>query len=276
MFVYLEYWCSEVGFNKIGHYVGYLTNFFGNRYGAISLTQDPYVPNSTVTYSYTIPQLAGLTYNQAVIALNGTGLNYSVVYSLVKDYNYQQYNLQGGYVAYQSPPAGTQQTNSVIITVFQYASLPVTIPNIVGLKISAAIALLTQNGLYGQAVKSFTTTDPLLDQTIATQVAAAGSSTVTQATIGYSYYTYTPVLATPILSNPNSLNGGFSFLITNYDSSLFYNFSTTAGSIGVSGGGVIVDGLSPLSSATVNVYSSKIGSQNSQVASLTGTSLAGL
>ena len=135
---YLEYWCSEVAVSKIGHYAGYLVNFFGNRFGKISSNQAAYVPPSNIVYTYAIPQVQGLSYNQAIVALTQANISYTTVNQITTNSTYQQYASQGGYVYSQTPPAGNQTTNAVVLTLYKYVSGSVTVPNIVGQTIANA------------------------------------------------------------------------------------------------------------------------------------------
>jgi hypothetical protein len=79
-------------------------------------------------------------------------------------------------------------------------------------------------------------------------------------------------LDTPTLSSASSAYGGFSFTITNYDSTVTYVISTNSGSISRTSGTVTVSGLSNGASATASVTATKTGYLNSSTATRTSTS----
>lgn len=79
---------------------------------------------------------------------------------------------------------------------------------------------------------------------------------------------------TPTLGTASSQNASFTVSITNYDATVTYNLSTTAGSISRSTSTITVSGLSASQSATITVYGSKAGSDNSDNATRTGSAAA--
>jgi hypothetical protein len=78
-------------------------------------------------------------------------------------------------------------------------------------------------------------------------------------------------LDTPTLSTASGAYGGFTFTITNYDSTVTYVLSTNSGSISRTTNTVTVSGLSNGSSATASVTATKTGYLNSTTATRTGT-----
>ena len=80
-------------------------------------------------------------------------------------------------------------------------------------------------------------------------------------------------LPTPALSAASSGAQSFSFTITNYNAANTYALSTTAGSVSRSTATVTVTGLSNAGSATVSIYATRVGFDNSATATRTGTSL---
>jgi len=65
--------------------------------------------------------------------------------------------------------------------------------------------------------------------------------------------------ATPVLGAASGATSGFSFLISNYDSSNIYTASTTAGSVAIVSNTVTVSGLADAASATVTVTANSNG-----------------
>jgi len=80
-------------------------------------------------------------------------------------------------------------------------------------------------------------------------------------------------LPTPALSSASAGAQSFSFTITNYDAANTYVLSTTGGSVSRSVSTVSVTGLGNAASATVSVYATKVGFDNSATATRAGTSL---
>jgi hypothetical protein len=78
-------------------------------------------------------------------------------------------------------------------------------------------------------------------------------------------------LDTPTLSTASGAYGGFTFTITNYDSTVTYVLSTNSGTISRSLGTVSVTGLSNGSSATASVTATKTGYLNSTTATRAGS-----
>jgi beta-lactam-binding protein with PASTA domain len=84
-------------------------------YGSIQNNTPYQVLNSNLTFNVVVPNLIGLSYNQAVAALSGLNLNYSIFSTLSSNnIRYQPFLSQGGYVSFQSPPAGPYFSGSTV------------------------------------------------------------------------------------------------------------------------------------------------------------------
>jgi uncharacterized cupredoxin-like copper-binding protein len=112
-------------------------------------------------------------------------------------------------------------------------------------------------------------------------VASGASSTTTVTASGVGHTTAAAQLTgsallvgvPPVLSNPTVSRGGFNVTITNYDPSLTYTATTTAGTVTVSRTGLVtITGLAPNESAVVVVTVSRSGSTDA-AASVHGSAL---
>lgn len=83
-------------------------------------------------------------------------------------------------------------------------------------------------------------------------------------------------LFTPTLSSVTNGAGGFTFTITNYSALNTYVLTPSAGSASNSSGTITVSGLGDNFSATVGVQATRIGYENSDTATASGTSLPAL
>jgi beta-lactam-binding protein with PASTA domain len=150
------------------------------------------IPPSIISFDKIVPNVIGLSYNSAIIALNNANIPYNIFnISSSKDILYQPYASQGGYVSFQSPPAGQYySTSTVNLQVILYSQSTVVVPNILGLSVSAAQTALSSAGLNYSSGGSVSTSNSSLSQTIATQNYSSGTSVAPGTSITYTYYYY--------------------------------------------------------------------------------------
>ena len=165
---------------------------FKSYIGKILSNTAPAVPAPTLTFDKVIPNVVGLSYNAAAIALNNLNIPYNL-FNISSSTNtfYQPYASQGGYVSFQSPPAGNYfSTSTVNLQIIIYSVSTIIVPNIVGLSVSAAQTALVTAGLGFSSSGSVTTNNSSLSQTIATQNYSSGTSVAVGTTVIYTYYNY--------------------------------------------------------------------------------------
>lgn len=88
------------------------------------------------------------------------------------------------------------------------------------------------------------------------------------------YWAGSMIVDVPVLATASAQNASFTVAISNYDSTVVYLLSTTAGSISRSGATITVSGLSASASATITVTGTKSGFENSAPATRSGNAAA--
>ena len=83
-----------------------------------------------------------------------------------------------------------------------------------------------------------------------------------------------PTVSLPILATATSANAGFTVVISNFDASLLYTISTSAGSVARTTSTITVSGLAASASATITVVASKSGFVTAAPVSKSGTAAA--
>ena len=157
-----------MGIRRFGNFYQSISNTY---FGKILNNTLPPVPKPVISFDSIIPNVVGLSYNQAIVALTSLNVKYNLFSTLSStDTKYAAYVSQGGYVSFQSPPAGNYFSPSAVnIQVISYSAPTVTVPNVIGLSIDNAKSIITTAGLAYANTGYTTTTNSGLDQTIATQ-----------------------------------------------------------------------------------------------------------
>jgi len=179
-----------VNVSKVGHYGGYSTNPYQNVIGEISPNELPYTPPSNVINYNSIPNVTNQSANQAIVQLGAIGLNYSFQYQITNNPVYQQYNAQGGYVFAQTPPAGNQPTNSVLLLTYQYLANSTVVPYVIGESLTTATATLSAANLTVTLLPYIPTIKQSFDQIVQIQSIAPNTTVSAGTTIGLSYTKY--------------------------------------------------------------------------------------
>lgn len=168
----------------------------------------------------TVPNLNGLTLQQAITALENLSLVDSATEQVTNTQNLDNYVVNNS----QNPAAGTVVATNSTVTFKYYNYIPAktTVPNITGLTTASADASITNAELVKGFTSTFETTNTGLIGTVKEQSPAAGTQVDVGDTVSYVYYIEDLDRTVPQLNNLTRAQAQNALAAQN----LFYNEGT--------------------------------------------------